>query len=237
MERNLTYYYFTTFNISFYFRFYFCTLVPDCSPAPWTDPVIQHGCQAGVSEGPGQCIEGHHLRPRVHQLGRHLLAHSDGGEWDWVSLFCWFVFSRYSALLSFLIPLCEECIRVANNGTRLEEYSFLVVSYTRLMMYLCVTWWKSIECLAMNVWLLVIRTHELHCAFWLVKFNAADWPAQVIFCPIWPFILIWWHHQHTRYASISMFIKTNLVQFLHSPCDLAVDINDKQEKITEPVFK
>lgn len=29
------------------------TLVPNCSPASWADPVIQHGCQAGVSEGPG----------------------------------------------------------------------------------------------------------------------------------------------------------------------------------------
>lgn len=60
-------------------------LVPDCSPASRTDPVYQHGRQAGVSEGPGQRLEGHHLRSRVHQPGRHLPAHSDGGEWDRVS--------------------------------------------------------------------------------------------------------------------------------------------------------
>ena len=90
-----------------------CTLVPDCSPAPWTDPVVQHGCQTGVSEGPGQRVAGHHLRPGVHQPGRHLPAHSDGGEWHWVSqlsvhLFCCFGFPF---LLHPFIPLCVMNLR------------------------------------------------------------------------------------------------------------------------------
>lgn len=87
------------------------TSVPDCGPAPRTDPVVQHGRQAGVSEGPGQCVEGHHLRTGVHQPGRHLPAHSDGGEWDRVSqkldhLFSWLCHHSV-LLLDFHASLCE----------------------------------------------------------------------------------------------------------------------------------
>lgn len=113
------------------------TLVPDCSPASWTDPIVQHGCQAGGSEGPGKCVPRHHLRPRVHQPGRHLPAHSDGGKWDWVSqlsvhLFCCFGFplSLLSShhLRQFLIPLCMmNFIGKMGNSRRLEEiYIFSV---------------------------------------------------------------------------------------------------------------
>ena len=79
------------------------TLVPDCSRTSWADPVVQHGCQAGGTEGPGQRVPWHHLRPRVHQPGWHLPAHTDGGEWDWVSLsisFSALDFLRHCCVLS-----------------------------------------------------------------------------------------------------------------------------------------
>ncbi|KAL0166109.1 hypothetical protein M9458_037953, partial [Cirrhinus mrigala] len=50
---------------------------PDGPAAARAHPVVQHGHEAGRSEGSGQLFTRHHLCSGVHQPRRHLAAHTD----------------------------------------------------------------------------------------------------------------------------------------------------------------